>query len=77
MTTLKKEFGKRLKEIRKERGISQNKLAGMVQCEPNTISNIETGTHGPRFALFEAIVSALGAHPSEFFDFPWPPRKKR
>lgn len=77
MTTIKDAFGKRLKQIRKERGISQSELADLVDCETNTISNIETGTHGPRFKLFEDIVDVLDTHPREFFDFPWPPRKRK
>lgn len=77
MTDFKKAFGQRLKAIRQARGISQARLADMVACETNTISNLETGTHGPRFALLEAIADALGAHPRDFFDFAWPPREKR
>lgn len=76
MTTLKAEFGKRLKKIRKERGISQSALADLAKCETNTISNIETGVHGPRFALLEDIADALEIHPKEFFEFPWPPKRR-
>lgn len=77
MTSLKKEFGKKLKEIRRKKGISQMQLAEHVGCDKNTISNIETGVHGPRFQLFEDIVAVLDAHPKDFFEFSWPPKHKR
>ena len=75
MTDLKKEFGKRLKALRKAKGLSQGELAGILDCDLTTISKIERGIHGPRFDLFEHLIIALGAHPRDFFDFSW--RRKR
>ena len=40
-----------LKEIRKEKGISQSKLADMVGVSRNTISSIETGQFNPTAKL--------------------------
>lgn len=76
MNDLKKEFGKRLAFLRKRKGLTQNDLAGILDCDLTTISKMERGLHGPRFPIFEEIVDVLGAHPREFFDFPWPPKRR-
>ena len=38
-----KEFGKRLKKLRKERGYTQEKLAELLMVSIDSISNYETG----------------------------------
>ena len=40
---LKKNIGKRIKELRKKRGLSQERLAELVNIEQNSLSYIETG----------------------------------
>ncbi len=77
MTDLKQEFGRKLKEIREDRGYTQEGLAEAVESTRDTIRNIETGRHGPRFGLFEKILKALEAHPRDFFDFSWSTRKRK
>lgn len=77
MTNLKIEFGKKLKEIREDRGLTQEKLAELAETTRDTIRNIETGSHAPRFGLFERVLAALKTHPREFFDFPWPRRSPK
>lgn len=42
---LKRNIGKRIKEIRKKRGLSQEKLSELVDIEQNTLSYIETGNN--------------------------------
>ena len=48
----------RLKEVRKEKKLSQTELADMVGVSRNTISSIETGQFNPtaKFALVLCIV---------------------
>ena len=75
MSDLKKEFGKRLAYLRKKKGLTQNQLAGLLDCELSTISKMERGIHGPRFPIFEEIVKLLDSHPRDFFDFKWDKRK--
>lgn len=77
MKDLKKEFGKKLKEIREDRGFTQESLAEAVESTRDTIRNIETGKHGPRFGLLQNIIETLGAHPRDFFDFSWSARGGR
>ena len=66
---LKKNCGKRIKEIRKQRGLSQEKLAELVNIEQNTLSYIETGNNFCKSETLEKIINALNIDPKELFDF--------
>lgn len=66
---LKKNIGKRIKEIRKKRGLSQEKLSELVDIEQNTLSYIETGNNFCTAETLEKIITALGVEPKELFDF--------
>ena len=74
---LKEGFGRRLKAIRESQGMTQDRLAELADSTRDTIRNIESGKHAPRFGLFERIITALEVHPRDLFDFPWPQRKRR
>lgn len=58
-----------LKEIRKEKGISQSKLADMVGVSRNTISSIETGQFNPTAKLALIICIALDKKFDDLFYF--------
>lgn len=58
-----------LKEIRKEKGISQSKLADMVGVSRNTISSIETGQFNPTAKLALIICIALDKKFEDIFYF--------
>lgn len=58
-----------LKEIRKEKGISQSKLADMVGVSRNTISSIETGKFNPTAKLALIICIALDKKFEDLFYF--------
>lgn len=66
---LKKNFGQRIKEIRKQRGLSQEELAELVNIEQNTLSYIETGNNFCKAETLEKIISALEVSPNELFEF--------
>lgn len=69
MSDIKLKFGKRLKELRKKKGISQEQLAEYIDVEPRNLSKIETGVTFPSIKNLEKIISALGCQDSELFDF--------
>lgn len=48
---LKKDFGKRIKELRCKKGITQYQLAELVGIDPKHISHIETGRSFPKADL--------------------------
>lgn len=59
----------RLKEIRKEQDLSQQKLADMVGVSRNTISSIETGQFNPTAKLALILCIALDKKFEELFYF--------
>ena len=66
----KKELlGKRLRELRKRKGINQEKLAEMIEVDPTTISNIENGKNYPSLINLENILNVLDSSFLEAFDF--------
>lgn len=62
-------LGKRLRELRKRKGIKQEKLAELICVEPATISNIENGKNYPSMINLESILRVLDSSFIEVFDF--------
>lgn len=62
-------LGKRLRELRKRKGINQEKLAELINVEPATISNIENGKNYPSMINLENIMNILGVTFLDVFDF--------
>lgn len=62
-------LGKRLRELRKRKGINQEKLAELVNVDPATISNIENGKNYPSMINLENILTVLEISFAEAFDF--------
>jgi putative transcriptional regulator len=58
-----------LSKIRKEKGLSQSKLAKMVGVSRNTISSIETGQFVPTAKLALLIAIALDLKFEDIFYF--------
>ncbi|MBP3489201.1 MAG: helix-turn-helix transcriptional regulator [Roseburia sp.] len=58
-----------LKEIRKEKGLSQSELAELVGVSRNTISSIETGQFNPTAKLALIICIAVEKKFEEIFYF--------
>lgn len=67
--SLKEAFASKLKEIRKQRGLTQEQLAELVDVAPRHISFIETARSFPSSDLIERICSALNVTYSALFDF--------
>ena len=59
----------RLKEVRKEKKLSQTELAEMVGVSRNTISSIETGQFNPTAKLALVLCIALDKIFEELFYF--------
>lgn len=69
MTTLKEKLGKRIKEIRKSRNLTQEKLAEMIGLDTPNLSNIERGKRFLSSETLEKIVKSLKTTEKELFDF--------
>lgn len=68
MKDIKKLLGKRIKELRRRKGLSQEELSEMANVDQRTVSHIECGNVFPSRSLFE-IASALDVELKELFDF--------
>ncbi len=66
---IKSLLGKRIKEIRKRRMMTQEKLAELAGIEIPSLSNIENGKNYPNNETLEKISKALNVRPFELFLF--------
>lgn len=53
-------IGRRIRHLRRERGLTLDHLAAALDRAPSQVSMIETGKREPRFAQLETIAQALG-----------------
>lgn len=65
----KKLLGKRIKELRKEAGLTQEKLAELIGIETTSLSGIESGRHFPSLSTVEKIAKSLNVEMKTLFDF--------
>lgn len=62
-------LGRRIKELIKKKGISQEKLAEMIGIEPTALSNIVTGRNYPLFITLDKLIKVLNVGYCEVFNF--------
>jgi transcriptional regulator with XRE-family HTH domain len=65
---LKKLIGKRVREARKNKGLTQEDLAALIDKTVETVSNIERGIKLPGLATLEEMRKVLGVKLSELID---------
>jgi transcriptional regulator with XRE-family HTH domain len=63
-----KAFGARLRELRLERGLTQEALAEAADVHPTFISNVERGYSAPTLYTLLGLARALGVRPGELVD---------
>jgi|LakMenE18May11ns_1017448.scaffolds.fasta_scaffold9436530_2 transcriptional regulator with XRE-family HTH domain len=61
-------FGKALKEIRIQMGLSQERLANVALIERSHVGKIERGQHLPNFSLIIKLANALSVKPGVIVD---------
>ena len=64
---IKKELGEKIKRVRKNRGITQEQLAEMIDISPRSLSNIEVGGCFVKSETLEKIIEALNITTEELF----------
>ena len=69
MENIKKLLGKKISEIRKDRGFSQMQFAEMLDISVNALSIIETGNGFLTAETLEKILLNLELEPDELFSF--------
>ncbi|WP_092413053.1 helix-turn-helix domain-containing protein [Collimonas sp. OK307] len=67
MKTLSIRFGERIRELRKERALSQEGFADMCGFDRTYISGIERGVRNPSLSAIEALAMALSVTVAELF----------
>ena len=67
MTNIRELLGSNIKACRKELGISQEKLAEMINMATNYLGLIEGGKKFPSADMIERIAAALGKDPPALF----------
>lgn len=69
MKTTKELLGARIKELRKLRKVTQEKLAEKIGVDPKYVSFIEVGRSSPSLEALENIAQALDVDIKDLFEF--------
>ena len=64
-----KQLGKRISEVRKEKGMSQLDLGSKIDMEKSNLSAIENGRQNPSALTLKRIADALGVEVVEFLKY--------
>ncbi|MEW6108663.1 MAG: helix-turn-helix transcriptional regulator [Nitrospirota bacterium] len=67
--TKKALIGRRIQELRKKQGLSQEQLAEKADTSPNYLSRMERGTENPTLDMLIKLSNALEVEMWEIFDF--------
>ena len=63
----REQVGRRVRMVRRERGLSQEKLAELAGLGRHSVYRIELGTHAGSIDAVLLIARALGVPPTRFF----------
>lgn len=66
---IKNLFGRKIKEYRKKRNLTQAQLAELVNVDDKHISCIEGGKNFPSADLIERLATSLEVEPKDLFEF--------
>jgi transcriptional regulator with XRE-family HTH domain len=69
MVDLRKKFGKRLRTLRRQAGLTQEQLAEAAQISVDFLSLVERGINAPSFENLEKLAKAIGVPIRELFNF--------
>ncbi len=69
MSNQKELLGKRIKELRKQKGYTQDYLAEKLKIEPRQLSKLETGKHYPSFETIIALLETFDITFEELISF--------
>lgn len=62
-------IGSRMKDLRRQKGMSQEDLAEKAATSANYVSRMERGTENPTLDMFVKIAESLDVELSDLFDF--------
>ncbi len=64
---IKQQLGEKIKRIRKKKGLTQEKLAEIIDISSRNLSNIEIGVNFPKTETLEKLLNALEISTEELF----------
>lgn len=62
---VKKRFGERVRQLRKQKGLSQEKLCFAIEMDLTSVNEIEMGHRSPKLYTMYKISQALGVSLSQ------------
>jgi transcriptional regulator with XRE-family HTH domain len=66
---IKELLGKRVRELRKKRGLTQEQLAEKANVDVKYLGNIERGKENPTIGILEKLAEALSVKLHQILDF--------
>lgn len=69
MATLREKFGKRIRELRKKQGLTQEKLAELAKIDYSYLNLIEAGKRNPSLKRIGKLARVLKVSLSKLFSF--------
>ena len=69
MQKLRVQFGNKLRDLRKQRGITQEQLAEWSSISVDFLSLVERGINAPSFETLEKLAGALDVPVKQLFNF--------
>lgn len=69
MSDIKKLLGKKIKQLRKEKNLTQEELAELIEIETPSMSNIERGKFAPSVETLQKLSNVLNVGIWEFYYF--------
>jgi transcriptional regulator with XRE-family HTH domain len=76
VASLKERFGQRLREIRQERRMTQERFAELLGISVDFLSLIERGNNAPSFEMLDVFSVQLGVPVAALFTFADEPQQK-
>ncbi len=67
--SLQRVFGRRLRQLRRQKELTQAQLAEAIDTSVEFVSNVERGVNAPSFNTLERLAKALGCPVKGLFDF--------
>jgi transcriptional regulator with XRE-family HTH domain len=68
MSELRAKFGRRLRQLRREKDLTQEQLAEAAGISVDFLSNMERGINAPSFETLEKLVEILQVPIKSFFE---------
>lgn len=76
MRTFKEALGLKIREYRKNKGLTQEKLAERIDINQRQLTRIESGENYPSAETLEKICIAMDIEPKWVYDFEWQVREE-